>query len=212
PYSESHVLSLGWEASRALRHENRNEQELSLLTGSADGSAHYYQAGLQKLAVYLQDEWTINNAWSAYLGLRLERISSNSAEAGEFDFQNKSTMLSPILQSVWKLDAQRQWRMALNRSFKLPTVANLVPRLFRIDNNNTPLNANFQGNPNLRPERAWGMELAYEHYLTESSVISANAYWRRIDDVMLEQLTQNGTTWVAGLANNGRARILGLEI
>ncbi|MES2036830.1 MAG: TonB-dependent receptor [Pseudomonadota bacterium] len=212
PYSASHVLSLGWEASRALRHENRNEQELALLTGIADDSVHYYQAGLQKLAVYLQDEWTINSAWSAYLGLRMERITSNSKEAGEFDFQNNATMLSPILQSVWKLDAQRQWRMALNRSFKLPTVANLVPRLFRIDNNNTPLNADFQGNPNLRPERAWGMELAYEHYLTESSVISANAYWRRIDDVMLEQLSQQGSTWVASLANNGRARIIGLEI
>lgn len=208
PYSESHVLSLGWEASRALRHENRNEQEFN----SVPGTAHDYQASLQKWAVYLQDEWTINNAWSAYLGLRMERISSNSKETGAFDFQNNASMISPILQSVWKLDAQRQWRMALNRSFKLPTLANLVPRLFRIDNNNTPLNSDYQGNPGLRPERAWGMELAYEHYLSESSVISANAYWRRIDDVMLEQTVQNGSTWVSSLANNGRARILGLEV
>jgi len=212
PYSASHVLSLGWEASRALRHENRDEQEFIVGTGLTPIDPHAYQASLQKLAVYIQDEWTINSAWSAYLGLRMERISSNSKEAGAFDFENKSNMLSPILQSVWKLDAQRQWRMALNRSFKLPTVANLVPRRFRIDNNNTPLNADFQGNPNLRPERAWGLELAYEHYLTEGSVISANAYWRRIDDVMLEQLEQNGKTWVASLFNNGRARIVGLEI
>ncbi|MBC3911057.1 TonB-dependent receptor plug domain-containing protein [Undibacterium umbellatum] len=212
PYSESHVLSLGWEASRALRHENRDELEFFTSSGPTPSDTHAYQASLQKLAVYIQDEWTINSAWSAYLGLRMERINSNSKEAGAFDFQNKSNMLSPILQSVWKLDAQRQWRMALNRSFKLPTVANLVPRRFRIDNNNTPLNADFQGNPNLRPERAWGLELAYEHYLTEGSVISANAYWRRIDDVMLEQLQQNGKSWVASLSNNGRARIVGLEI
>ncbi|MDP1976025.1 TonB-dependent siderophore receptor [Undibacterium sp.] len=212
PYSESHVLSLGWEASHALRHENRAEQELALSTGAKSSTAHAYQAGLQKLAVYIQDEWTINSAWSAYLGLRMERINSNSKEAGAFDFQNNSTMLSPILQSVWKVDAQRQWRMALNRSFKLPTVANLVPRLFRIDNNNTPLNADFQGNPNLRPERAWGLELAYEHYLTEGSVISANAYWRRIDDVMLEPVDPSGKGWVSSIVNNGRARIVGLEI
>jgi len=212
PYSESHVLSLGWEASRALRHENRDEQEFITSSGPTPIDTHAYQASLQKLAVYIQDEWTIDSAWSAYLGLRMERINSNSKEAGVFDFQNKSTMLSPILQSVWKIDAQRQWRMALNRSFKLPTVTNLVPRRFRIDNNNTPLNADFQGNPNLRPERAWGLELAYEHYLTEGSVISANAYWRRIDDVMLEQLQQNGKSWVASLSNNGRARIVGLEI
>ncbi|MFZ6874933.1 TonB-dependent receptor plug domain-containing protein [Undibacterium sp. Di27W] len=212
PYAESHVLSLGWETSRALRHENRDEQETAFSLGTTDYSAHTYQASLQKLAAYIQDEWTINSAWSAYLGLRMERISSNSREAGVFDFQNNSTMLSPILQSVWKLDAKRQWRMAINRSFKLPTVANLVPRLFRIDNNNMPLNADFQGNPNLRPERAWGMELAYEHYLSEDSVISANAYWRRIDDVMIEQTLPYGKTWVSSLVNDGRARILGLEI
>ncbi|MFZ6654369.1 TonB-dependent receptor plug domain-containing protein [Undibacterium sp. TJN19] len=211
PYSAQHVLSLGWESSRSTRTEDRNELDLDLQSGTAATDAHTYQSRLSKLAAYVQDEWTINPAWSAYLGLRWERISSDSKEAGVFDFENQSSILSPILQSVWKLDAKRQWRFALNRSFKLPTAANLVPRRFRIDNNNTPLNANFQGNPQLRPERAWGIDIAYEHYLTESSMFSANIYARRIDDVMLEQLTQNDGNWVTSLTNSGRASVFGLE-
>ncbi len=212
PYADAHVLSLGWEVSHARRHENRDEQEFGSLGADIGSSAHAYQASVQKLAFYLQDEWSINSAVSAYLGLRIESITSKSKEEGAFDVQQTSRMASPILQSVWKLDAQRQWRMAVNRSFKLPTVANLVPRLYRIDNHNTPLNADFQGQPNLRPERAWGLELAYEHYLTRNSVISANVYWRRMIDVMLEQVWLNGNSWVSSLANAGRAKVVGLEI
>ncbi|MBC3920450.1 TonB-dependent receptor [Undibacterium sp. CY18W] len=212
PYSENHVLSLGWDSSRSARTEGRDEADINIATGDITPDSHHYQASLVKLAAYIQDEWTINTAWSAYLGLRWERITSNSREAGEFDFSNRSTMLSPILQSVWKLDAKRQWRFALNRSFKLPTVFNLIPRRFRIDNNNTPLNADFQGNPQLRPERAWGLDVAYEHYLTESSLISVNTYWRRIQDVMLERLTKNGTTWLTSMSNSGGAKVIGLEV
>jgi outer membrane receptor protein involved in Fe transport len=211
PYSAQHVLSLGWESSRATRTENRDERDLDLQSGMMTVDVHSYQSRLSKLAAYIQDEWTINPVWSTYLGLRWEHISSGSKEAGVFDFENQSSMLSPILQSMWKLDAKRQWRFALNRCFKLPTAANLVPRRFRIDNNNTPLNADFQGNPQLRPERAWGIDLAYEHYLTESSLFSINMYARRIDDVMLEQLTQNDGNWVTKLGNGGRAKIIGLE-
>ncbi|MFZ6769721.1 TonB-dependent receptor plug domain-containing protein [Undibacterium sp. Di26W] len=212
PYSESHVLSLGWDSSRSARTEGRDETDIDIATGNITPDNHHYQAGLAKLAVYLQDEWTINAAWSAYLGLRWERIATNSREAGAFDVENRSTMLSPILQSVWKLDAKRQWRFALNRSFKLPTVANLVPRRFRVDNNNTPLNADFQGNPRLRPERAWGLDVAYEHYLTESSLVSINTYWRRIQDVMLEQPAQNDSPWLSMVNNSGQAKVIGLEV
>nr|WP_314860956.1 TonB-dependent receptor [uncultured Undibacterium sp.] len=212
PYSVSHVFSVGWEMSHALRHENREEQERALPSGITDHTAHDYQASVRKLAAYLQDEWTINNAWSSYLGLRMENIRSGSKEQGAFDIQNSSSLFSPILQSLVKLDKQRQWRMALNRSFKLPVVANLVPRLLRIDNNNTPLNPDTQGNPNLRPERSWGLELAYEHYLSDSSVISASAYWRRVDDVITEHLSLNGNSWLSSFINHGQARLMGLEI
>jgi len=212
PYSASHVLSAGWEMSHALRHENREEQERAFPSGISDHTAHDYQANVRKMAVYVQDEWTINTAWSSYLGLRMENIRSGSKEQGAFDVQNSSSLMSPILQSVLKLDPHRQWRMALNRNFKLPAVASLVPRLLRIDNNNTPLNPDTQGNPDLRPERSWGVELAYEHYLSDSSVISASAYWRRVDDVITEQLSLNGNSWLSSFINHGQAKLMGLEI
>ena len=69
-----------------------------------------------------------------------------------------------------------------------------------------------QGNPNLRPERSWGLELAYEHYLSDSSVISASAYWRRVDDVITEHLSLNGNSWLSTSINHGQARLMGLEI
>lgn len=215
PYSADHVVSLGWEVSHALRNENRLERDVQVSDSSVISDAHFYQARINKFAAYIQDEWRINKAWSAYLGLRWERITSSSKElvaVDGFDFNNVATMASPILQTVWKQTEQTQWRLAMNRSFKLPSVANLVPRRFRVDNNNTPLNADFQGNPQLRPERAWGLELAYEHYLGSTSLISANLYWRQIDDIIMEQLSQSGGSWLNVLSNHGRASVMGLEI
>lgn len=214
PYSADHLVSLGWEVSHALRNENRFERDVQVSDSSVISDAHIYQAGINKFAAFLQDEWSINKAWSVYLGLRWERITSSSKElaaADGFDFNNVATMASPILQMVWKQTEQTQWRLAMNRSFKLPSAANLVPRRFRVDNNNTPLNADFQGNPQLRPERAWGLELAYEHYF-DSSLISANLYRRQIDDIIMEQLSQSGGSWLNVLSNYGRANVMGLEI
>ena len=212
PYSAAHVVSLGWEMSHALRHENRDEQEQAFPSQQADQTAHAYQASVRKLAAYLQDEWTVNATWSGYLGLRMENIRSASQEVGFFDVHKSTSMLSPIVQAVWKVDPKRQWRMAFNRSFKLPALANLVPRLLRIDNNNTPLNPDTQGTPTLLPERALGLELAHEYYLSDSSIISTSAYWRRVDDVITEHLALNGGSWLSTLMNQGRAQILGLEI
>lgn len=215
PYSADHVVSLGWEVSHALRNENRLERDVQVSDSSVISDAHFYQARINKFAAYIQDEWRINKTWSAYLGLRWERVTSSSKEllaADGFDFNHVATMASPILQAVWKQTEQTQWRLAMNRSFKLPSVANLVPRRFRVDNNNTPLNADFQGNPQLRPERAWGLELAYEHYFGSTSLISANLYRRQIDDIIMEQLGQSGGSWLNVLSNHGRASVMGLEI
>lgn len=212
PFTDNHVISMGWEISRTSRTENRAERDITLTAAAVTDDVHNYEARLNKFAAYVQDEWNISKNWSSYLGLRWERVNTSSTEAGAFDIENRSGMISPILQTVWKQSEQAQWRLALNRSFKMPTVFNLIPRRLRIDNNNTPLNTDNQGNPNLLPERAWGLELAYEHYFSDASLFSTNLYWRKIDDVVMNQLTQSDGNWLTTPVNNGRAKVIGLEI
>lgn len=212
PYMADHVLSLGWESSRADRHELRFERETLMQDLQSTDDLHLYHATLSKLALFAQDEWSLRPDLSAYLGLRWERIHSNSSEPGVYALENSVSMFSPILQTVWKLSDKKQIRFAINRSFKAPLVANLIPRLFRIDNNNNPLNPDRTGNPNLRPEKAWGGDLAYEEYLPQGGVLSASIYLRKIRDLNREILTQHGTSWLTTPVNDGTALARGIEL
>lgn len=212
PYIEHHVLSLGWESSRSQRHELRFEREALTSQVHKPDDLHLYDASLSKLALFAQDEWSLRPDLSAYLGLRWERIQSHSSEPGVYALENSVSMFSPNLQTVWKLADKKQIRFALNRSFKAPLMLNLIPRLFRIDNNNNPLNPDRQGNPNLRPEKAWGGDLAYEAYLPQGGVLSASICLRKISDLNREILTQRGNSWLTTPVNDGTGLSRGIEL
>ena len=59
-----------------------------------------------------------------------------------------------------------QIRGGITRTYKAPNVAQLVPRR-GIASNNSPTTPDTMGNPQLKPELAWGLDLAYEHYLSD---------------------------------------------
>ncbi len=211
PYSEQHVLSLGWDSSLAQREESRDEWDTPSL-GQPQQSAHRYDASMRKLAGYIQDEWTLHAQLSAYLGLRWEQFVAHSEEAGQFDIRQQNAVWSPVLQTLWKADAQTQWRLAVNRTLKQPALAKLIPRRFRVDNNNNPFNPDQLGNPGLRPERAWGLDLGYERALGEESQISVNFYRKWVQDLMLEHLSLQQGIWESQTQNHGKAVIDGLEL
>lgn len=212
PYMENHVLSMGWDSSRGQRHETRDERDIRMDSDTGGEDSRRYQAAVRKLAAYVQDEWTLRPDLSAYLGLRWERVASQSSESGGFHVDNAVNMFSPIVQTVWKLSDKRQLRLALNRSFKAPALVRLVPRLFRIDNNNSQLNPDQQGNPDLRPEKAWGLDAAYEQYLPDGGVLSASLYARKIADLNREILFRRGDSWVQTPFNDGAALVMGMEL
>ena len=69
-------------------------------------------------------------------------------------------------------------RLALARTYKAPLLAKLVPRRYTTDNNNNPTNADEQGNPQLRPELAWGLDVAYERYLGDVAMPANVRDWQ----------------------------------
>ena len=215
PVSERHALALGWDASNATRNEDRNETLFSTdgtLTGANNAD---YSAKVHRLALFAQDEWEINERYSLYLGLRHERldtasraVASNAADA----LDSRSAVWSPSLQSRYKLSEQDLLRLALSRTYKAPQLSKLVPRRYTNDNNNNPTNPDEQGNPNLRPELAWGLDAAYEHYLGKGALVSISAFLRRIRDVTQTRLFQQDGEWVEAPFNDGNASVHGVEL
>lgn len=72
------------------------------------------------------------------------------------------------------------------------------------------------GNPNLRPETAWGGDLGYEHRLGRSGVIGVNVFYRKIQDLV--EMTNTGAegsegedTFVYQPRNIGDGKVWGIE-
>jgi outer membrane receptor protein involved in Fe transport len=86
-----------------------------------------------------------------------------------------------------------------------------VPRRYTINNDNGPAAPDFEGNPALRPELAWGLDAAFESYFARDGMASLSLYARRIRDVVLQRLWQDGATWVTTPANAGGASVHGIE-
>ena len=64
----------------------------------------------------------------------------------------------------------------------------------------------------MRPELAWGLDVAYEHYFGKGGVASISAFARRIGDVTVQYLYLQDGVWITSPFNNGVARVRGVEM
>lgn len=214
PIGQEHAIALGWDASHAVRSENRDETIYAADGTLTSGSNADYRANVNRLALFAQDEWQVTKQYSLYLGLRHERLdtASHASAANAPDALNTSSAVwSPSLQARYELVNKDVLRLAISRTYKAPPLVKLVPRRYTNDNNNNPTNPDEEGNPNLRPELAWGMDAAYEHYLG-GALVSVSAYMRRIRDVTLNRLFEQDGEWVIAPFNDGNASVRGVEL
>ena len=215
PVGEHHAIALGWDINRAARREDRDESLYDANGVRTGGSNADYRANVNRLALFAQDEWQVTERYALYLGLRHERLDTASrADAANAPdaLDTSSAVWSPSLQSRYTLANKDVLRLALSRTYKAPPLSKLVPRRYTIDNNNNPTNPDEQGNPNLRPELAWGVDAAYEHYLGGGALVSVSTYLRRIRDVTQTRLFEQDGVWVEAPVNSGNASVRGTEL
>ncbi len=220
PVVEGHALALGWDGGINTRDDARAQRDVVLpgalqIPGALPmNSDENYYARVTRLAAYAQDEWNVTPRWSVYLGARWEGIQTRTS-GNTFDTaQSRSSVWSPLIQTLYKLPGTKadQVRFAVTRTYKAPNTQSLIPRRFT-SVNNTSTEPDFQGNPNLKPELALGIDASYEHYWGEGALLSASASVRRIDGY-----TRNGVIlasdgrWVSMPINDGQAHTRGIEL
>jgi outer membrane receptor protein involved in Fe transport len=223
PLGAEHSALIGWDGAYNQRDENRIQREQPIDGGlPVENLDEVYQARVTRLALFAQDEWSINSEWTASLGLRWEGLQTSS-RSDAFDgvvremdhVGHDSGVVSPVLRAVWRLPQSKdQVRIGLGRTYKAPTTRELMPRRY-VANVNSPTTPDMQGNPNLRPELAWGLDLAYERYLGKAGMWGLSSYAKRIDDVILDELILQEvgaeTHWVQRRSNQGVAWVAGIE-
>ena len=211
-----HLLALGWDLRVNESTDIRAERDTVRVFAPGQLLDEDFRAQVSRAAFYVQDEWTIDPRWSVYLGARWEgvrtRVSGNAVESTRV----RSSVLSPILQTLYKFPAKEgkeadQVRFALSRTYKAPDLDSIVPRRSAWENNSAT-EADFQGNPNLKPELAWGLDAAWEHYWAEGAMLSVSGALRRIDDYTSNHIYFDGLRWIFTPVNDDRATLRSLEI
>ena len=202
-----HQIVTGLEIEQVRRDEKGNE-------ASMDEGGNL-NAKTRRWAAYTQDEFKINAHWSAYAGLRYESLLTEGT-VNDVLKRNESAVWTPLLHAVWKPDPQKrdQIRMSLTRSYKTPTLYNLVARYVPSLGENSWTQPDRTGNPDLRPELATGVDVAFERYLDQGGVLSANVFHRNITQLIRYTTTYNEATqrYVSSPANVGDAYTQGLEL
>lgn len=202
-----HQIVTGLELEQVRRDEKGNEASLE--------EGGNLNAKTRRWAAYTQDEFKINANWSAYAGLRYETLQTEGT-VNDVLKRNESAVWTPLLHAVWKPDAQKrdQVRMSLTRSYKTPTLYNLVARYVPSLGENTWTQPDRTGNPDLKPELATGIDVAFERYLDQGGVLSANVFHRNITQLIRYTTTYNEATqrYISSPANVGDAYTQGLEL
>ncbi len=213
PPVRGHASSLGWDVSSSHQREHELQDETAAAAANANDFDRASSARLKSLAAYVQDEWEIGEGWSVYGGLRRETSETRSSGSDFSTVITRSGVSSPILQALWKLpgEQRRQLRFALARTYKAPTTAQLMPRRF-LSLVNTELAPDSSGNPNLRPELARGLDIAFESYGKDGALFSLAAGTRRITDVIFNAVGEVDGRWVSSPSNFGTARTSSVEL
>jgi outer membrane receptor for ferrienterochelin and colicins len=215
----AHLLSLGWETEQNQRDETRTTLETSS-TGvrSLNGEVgDNLQARTRRTALWTQDEWTVTPQWSLQGGLRWEAIDTVS-DAADGQVSSRSSVVTPLFHAAWKLveGGKDLVRLSLTRSYRAPTLTNLIARRSESTGTNLDTNPDRAGNPQLKPELATGLDLAFEHYLTAGGVLSIGVFERRIDQLIRAQTTLETVggvqRWVSRPQNIGDAVTRGVEL
>lgn len=206
-----HTLLAGWDAAHGWRTETRLEHVQPGDTVAATGE-EVSSARLDRIALFAQDDWNIAPALSVSAGLRWETLRTRTEGNVLAGVQQQRHVLSPLIQGLYKLSGSQQLRAGLTRTFKMPSLTSLALRRYTVDNNNSPVAPDAQGNPYLLPERAWGLDLAYERYFGKAAMVSVSTYARRIDDVTIDRVTSSAGRWISTPVNAGRAATWGVEL
>jgi outer membrane receptor protein involved in Fe transport len=206
--TETHALAVGWDGGVDWRSSERQERDVLPASASAMDDGQRYTGRIARLAAYAQDEWTLTPRWSAYLGARWEgvRIRAEGTDFGSTG--SRADVFSPVLQTLYKLGGEGprhdQLRLAVSRTYKAPGMDQLLPHRYT-SVNNSQVEPDTLGNPNLKPELALGVDAAWEHSWAEGTLFSLSASRRRIDDYARYLVRFDGGRWISQPANVGRA-------
>lgn len=152
--------------------------------------------------------------WEA--GLRYETtdvsITDETAEAALRDTSLDYAILLPSAHLRWSLTDDDRVTASVARTVRRPGFDQISPAVLEEEYGDN----DFIGNPNLKPETAWGLDVGYERRLGRQGVAGVNFFYRDVTDLI--ELADTGVEGSAGgtasvlqSRNVGDGKVWGLE-
>ncbi|HEY8507881.1 MAG TPA: TonB-dependent receptor, partial [Steroidobacteraceae bacterium] len=121
-------------------------------------------------------------------------------------------VLTPSLHLKWSLSEYTRLYASFARTVRRPDFDLLAP--FELEEEPADEDT-LRGNPSLEPERAWGVDMGFEHRIGQRGIVGLNLLYRDIDDIV--ELTSTGEpSGNGGLVftpqNVNRGKVWGAEL
>ncbi|MBI1686219.1 TonB-dependent receptor plug domain-containing protein [Caulobacter hibisci] len=117
--------------------------------------------------------------WEAGLRYETTDVSIEARKEGE-TYDNDYAVLLPSASLRYNLTDDDQVYGALSRTVRRAGFEYLSPAKLEGEMGDN----DFQGDPNLKPEKAWGLDVGYERRLGRSGVAGVNVFYRKISDLI----------------------------
>lgn len=169
---------------------------------------------LKQNAIFVRHEFQMSKEWASDVGVRWESLEFDVDLGTAKQLLNKQQLLAPALQFQFKPGGSKieQYRIEIGRKWKpLRSFELSQRRNFSVDNRfNSP---DTVGNPNLKPEQAINLDLAYTRRIGTEGSLGAVLLFKKIDNVLLRRTTLNANgRWESRNENIGAGTVKGIEL
>lgn len=159
-------------------------------------------------ALYLQDEWDFDGAWSLTLGARYEEWSAfdgvQRAGSSQIEYPSRQdSHLSPKASLAFTASDAWSVRLSAGRGVRFPTVAELFQ-------GTATANSIIVNDPNLKPEMSDAVDLTAEHS-ADWGRLRISLFEDDVQDSIFAQTNVTVTPNVTNVQNVGRVRTRGIE-
>ncbi|AUM01142.1 hypothetical protein B4966_14015 [Rhodocyclaceae bacterium] len=210
----AHKVSAGAEYRDASREDATTTGEgnsWAALAPKDAGRGDSFDIRERRWTLFLQDEIALGGGHSLTPGVRWMHNRQEAVDGLGASSGGTVRATTPSLHYLWQVDGRNNLRASLTRTLKPPKFNDLSTVTESSDG--TLAKPDKSGNPALRPEKALGVELGWEHFLPHGGgVLGANLFHRDIEDMVEARTELEGSRYVQRPQNVGDARVWGWEL
>lgn len=202
---DEHFIKMGFE----LKRSDQIDETTRILNGVDVTSLNdNIEMKEDKLALYVQDEYSVNEWIVLTPGLRYETLKRDYSSTSNLDY------FAPSLHVLFQMTPKDNIRASVAKTVRLPKLSQLSASTNSTLDENNIHRPDVIGNPNLTEEKALSYELRYEHFFEDKGLASIGGFYRSIDDKIENMIRFNSTSgrYEQTPENAGEGSLWGLEL